>query len=81
MATIENLMDHDELARLLRGMTGPELIAQHLVQRGALHALETLQQIGISPETVDQMIEGLRLATTQAETIAHARGVELVSED
>jgi hypothetical protein len=81
MAILENLMDTDELHRLLMQMSGPELIAQHLVQRGSMFALEQLLLIGVSTSTVHLMLEGLRRAAEHTKSVARERGVELVSED
>lgn len=81
MATLENLMDTDQLHALLLDMSGPELIAQHLVQRGSMFALGQLLELGASVDMVNQMLAGLRIATDHTEAVAKSRGVQLVSED
>lgn len=50
----------EQLAQSLRGMVDGELISQEIVQGGALHALEHLKRIGVTPANVDAMLASLQ---------------------
>jgi hypothetical protein len=81
VATIENVTDWEQAKSLFESMSGPELIAQHLVQRGAIDSLEKLLTFGASTEMAEGMLEGLRVSRDHVASVAKARGIHLISED
>ena len=83
MAVIENLADHDRFAAGVEEMDGPALIAQHLVLRGAEHALHSaiyLVPIGAARNVLAEMLENVRHSKRVVEVKATLSKVALVSE-
>ena len=78
MASIENAAASPEsLAQWrdsLKSMSRSELLTQQLVQRGAEHALENLQKIGITPENCSAMLAGVQEGLMEIHAAAIARG-------
>ena len=62
MATIEQMtsMSGSAYADLLRSMSDEHLVAQSLVQQGAIHAVSFLLQSGCSEEVAQDMLCSLR---------------------
>jgi hypothetical protein len=81
MAVIENLPDWDNSRAAVLSLDGAGLIAQHLVQRGAVHALETALELGATPTVLRKMLEDVRTMQDFVRATAAMRGVTLVSED
>lgn len=77
MAFIENMSDlsMQRQREMLAGMDDGHLQAQECVQNGAIHALETLQQIGVTRENVEAMLSSLRLLGGMITTEARKRGL------
>lgn len=82
MAVIENAAASPEALAAWRedmqSMTRSELIAQQLVQRGAEHALATLQTEGVTPENCAAMLATAREALMLTHEVAAARGIQLM---
>jgi hypothetical protein len=75
MAQIENIARTGESLRdTLDGMDEPELMAQQIVQQGAVHALETLLTHGCAVQTVHDMLASLRSNMLVIEAVARAKG-------
>lgn len=81
MPTIDNLPDWDRSRALILELDAPGLIAQHLVQRGAAHALEAVLELGVTPEMVRKMLSDVRTMQDFVGATAAMRGIQLVSED
>lgn len=81
MAIIDNSADWEASRAHVLTLDGPGLIAQHLVQRGAAHALETALEFGPTPEVLRKMLDDVRTMQDFVRSIAAMRGVEPVSED
>ncbi len=79
MANIENtgVLDPTQY----REMPSPELIAQDLVQQGAIHAVSFLLQHGCSEETATQMLSSLRQNASHIRQEADRRGLSLFEQD
>lgn len=82
MASIENAAASPEaLAEWkasMQTMDRADLIAQQLVQRGAEHALASLQQAGVTPENNASMLATVREGLIAIHEVAHARGIQLL---
>lgn len=59
MASIENLESVEQFKQQLAQMDDATLLAQELVQKGALHALEHIIEIGAREESVQEMHENV----------------------
>lgn len=81
MAVIENVPDWEGSRALILELDAPGLVAQHLVQRGAVHALQTALELGATPETVQTMLRDVLTMQDFVRATAAMRGVQLVSED
>lgn len=81
MATIDNVPDWEASRALILKLDGPGLIAQHLVQRGAVHALQSLVEFGVTTENVGRMLVDLKVMQDFVAATAAMRGIQLVSED
>lgn len=79
MATIENngALDPD----LYRGMPDQMLVAQDLVQQGAVHAISYLLQNGCTEDTATQMLASLRENARLIREEATRRGIGLFEQD
>lgn len=60
MADIENETSRDQFLAGIRAMDDSELMAQELVQQGAIHAISTLLANGCTEELAGQMLASLR---------------------
>ena len=80
MATIDNIPDFDKSRELVLELDAPGLVAQHLVQRGAAHALETAIELGATPEMLRTMLNDVRTMQDFVAATAAMRGIRLVSE-
>ena len=82
MAVIENAATSPEAVAAwkasMQTMDRAELMAQQLVQRGAEHALASLQEIGVTPSNCAHMITSLREGLFAIHEVASERGIELV---
>lgn len=82
MAVIENAATSPEAVAewkaSMRTMAREELIAQQLVQRGAEHALASLQEVGVTTENCAAMLTSLREGLFAIHEVAVERGLELV---
>lgn len=72
MARIEN--ETGNLRATLEPMDESELMAQQIVQQGAMHALETLLTHGCTEQTVQDMLASLRSNMLVIETVARDKG-------
>ncbi|MFP3187070.1 MAG: hypothetical protein RXR52_42095 [Paraburkholderia sp.] len=81
MASIENITDWDSANAGIAEMDGPTLIAQHLVQRGAIHAVERALELGLSESNLREMLANLKTFKGIVELTAAAKGVKLISEE
>lgn len=82
MATIENGAGPDQLAAELRKMPDEGLIAQSLVQQGAVHAVSWLISNGCNEETAAEMLASLRSNAAMIRQEATRRGKpDLFHED
>jgi len=79
MATIENTNVLD--ASTFCEMPDELLIAQDLVQQGALHAISYLLQHGCNEETATQMLTSLRQNASYIRMEAKRRGKPLFDHD
>lgn len=79
MATIENSDTPDPTQ--YRVMPNEELVAQSLVQQGAVHAVSFLLQNGCNEETATQMLASLRTNAQHIREEADRRGVNLFGQD
>lgn len=79
MATIENTGVLD--ANAVRNMSDAMLIAQDLVQQGAVHAISYLLQHGCNEETAVQMLVSLRQNASCLREEAKRRGKPLFDGD
>jgi hypothetical protein len=70
-------MTPGELTARLKGLDDSELIAQELVQKGALHALETLRARRLP---LDQMIESVERYARLISDECRRRGVAVADE-
>lgn len=79
MATIENtgVLDPNRYCN----MPEEELIAQSLVQQGAVHAVSFLLQNGCNEETATQMLASLRANAQHIREEAARRGMNLFEQD
>lgn len=73
MASIENSTPTD-FGPHCRAMDEPGLMAQQLVQQGAIHALETLLMHGCTEQTVQDMLASLRSNMLVIEAVAREKG-------
>lgn len=81
MAKIES-STHQDFAGQIREMPEEVLIAQHLVQQGAIHALSTLLSQGCEQNTAEQMLQSLRTNAQALRDESVRRGTpELFSQD
>ena len=81
MAIIENASSPEAVAAWFAkfgSMDRSEMVAQQICQRGAEHVLMTLQEIGVTPENVQDMLDSLRHALITLHEAATARGIELM---
>jgi hypothetical protein len=81
MAAIANINDWDSAHAGILQMDEPTLIAQHLVQRGAIHAVERALELGPSESTLREMLANLQAFKEFVEQTAAAKGVDLISEE
>ncbi|KFX64230.1 hypothetical protein KBK24_0121555 [Burkholderia sp. K24] len=81
MAAIENINDWDSAHAGILRMDGPTLIAQHLVQRGAIHAVERALELGPTESTLREMLANLQAFKAFVEQTAASKGVDLISEE
>jgi len=79
MATIENTGVIDAAA--FRDMPDELLLAQDLVQQGAVHAITFLLQNGCNEETAAQMLASLRQNAQHIREEAARRGKPLFERD
>lgn len=79
MATIENAGVLD--ASAVRDMSDAMLIAQDLVQQGAVHAISYLLQHGCNEETATHMLSSLQQNSSYIRTEAKRRGKPLFDHD
>lgn len=80
MASLSN-MRHAQPAQVerdMRAMDDATLQAQELVQKGAIHALTELVQMGISPENVNAMLESLEKLGAIVSAECKRRGLAVV---
>ncbi|WP_244118692.1 hypothetical protein [Burkholderia gladioli] len=68
-------------ASKLRDMPDQLLIAQDLVQQGAVHAVSYLLKHGCTEELATQMLASLRQNTAQIREEAERRGTSLFAQD
>ncbi|WP_232346245.1 hypothetical protein [Cupriavidus sp. USMAA2-4] len=78
MATIENDASLD--AAFFDGMTDEELVAQDLVQQGAIHAVSFLLEHGCTEGTATDMLLSLRELADRIRAEAAKRGKTLLFE-
>ncbi|PRZ56610.1 hypothetical protein BX589_101260 [Paraburkholderia fungorum] len=81
MAAIENITDWDSAHAGILQMDAQTLIAQHLVQRGAIHAVERALELGPSETTLREMLANLQTFKEFVEQTAASKGVNLISEE
>jgi hypothetical protein len=82
MADIRTLPDQAALIDDLRAMEDSHLLAQNLVQQGAIHAVSFLLANGCSEEMATDMLASLRSNATAIRAEAKRRGkLELFPED
>ncbi|MFM0270139.1 hypothetical protein PQQ59_06110 [Paraburkholderia aspalathi] len=81
MAAIENVNDWDSAHAGILQMDGPTLIAQHLVQRGAINAIEQALELGPTEAVLRAMLARLQTFKEFVEQTAAAKGVDLISEE
>lgn len=82
MASIENEPDKSGLTDQLQGMDDNQLMAQDLVQQGAIHAVTFLLANGCNETTAAEMLQSLRANAAAIRTEARRRGKpDLFSED
>lgn len=76
MATIEEISAQGAPAfsKELRAMADEQLLAQQLVQQGAVHALSTLLKIGCTESNAADMLASLRHNAQQIRKEAQRRG-------
>jgi hypothetical protein len=82
MAVIENLRDLEKFDELVFEMTGPELIAQHLVLCGAENALRAASYLipsGAASHIVGEMLQNVRDSIVIVRSAATASSVQLVT--
>lgn len=78
MATIENAQSQEAFVDELANLSDNELLAQEIVQKGAIHALDYLLRAGCTEKNCREM---LRSAKSNAEIIseqARQRGLATV---
>ncbi len=82
MADINTLPDPRALAAALMAMDDSHLLAQSLVQQGAIHAVSFLLANGCTEAAAAQMLESLRANAMAVRAEAARRGTpELFDED
>lgn len=82
MAHIEDIAKTADLRATLEPMDESELMAQQIVQQGAVHALETLLTHGCTEQTVQDMLASLRSNMLVIEAVARDKGfTRLFAED
>jgi hypothetical protein len=81
MARIENIPDWEESRAEVLKLDAPGLVAQHLIQRGAVHALQTVLLLGATPTIVQSMLDDVKTMQDFVAATAAMRGVRLVSEE
>jgi len=79
MANIENSGVLD--AAQYRDMPEEVLIAQNLVQQGAIHAISSLLQYGCTEETALKMLESLKTNAQDIRAEAKRRGSNIFERD
>jgi hypothetical protein len=67
-----------ELRKVLRELDAPGLVAQELVNKGAMHALNRLERIGCTPQNLAAMQASLREAAAVVTQEARRRGLPSV---
>jgi hypothetical protein len=82
MAAIEDFARTSEnLRATLEPMDEPELMAQQIVQQGAVHALETLLTHGCTEQVAQDMLASLRSNMLVIEAVARDKGYTLLFAD
>lgn len=82
MATIENEPDKSGLPDQLQAMDDSQLMAQDLVQQGAIHAVSFLLSNGCTEAAATEMLASLRANAAAVREEARRRGKpDLFSED
>lgn len=74
MASLEELTGRGDLAALLKGLDEPSLMAQQIVQRGAMHALQALLERGCTEDLARAMLASLAANMQVIEAIARSKG-------
>lgn len=82
MAEIQNIAAHEDVPTMLREMDDDHLVAQNLVQQGAIHAVSFLLAHGCTEAAAAQMLDSLRksAASVRAESLRRGKP-ELFSDD
>lgn len=82
MAVIENAAASpaalNAWRKSMQTMDRSELMAQQMVQRGAEHALQELQRLGVTPDNCAAMLVSLREGLMLIHEVAAARGIVLM---
>lgn len=78
MATIDHLESVEDLRAFCEGLDASHLVAQQLVQRGALDALENLLAHGVTEQTVHEMKDSLVAGLMTIQEVALERGITLI---
>ena len=78
---IEDVACSESLRAALMTMDEPEMMAQQIVQRGAMHALTTLQSHGCSAQAVQDMLASLRSNMQVIEAVAREKGFKRLFEE
>lgn len=78
MAEITTLPDSADLRAHCIGLSDSELLAQQLVQQGAVHALTTLISLGCNEANAAAMLASLNENDRMIADVAKARGVSLL---
>lgn len=82
MATIDLAKGQHDFSGQLRAMDDSQLLAQQLVQQGAIHAVGFLLTNGCNEDAATQMLGSLRESASAIRAEAMRRGKpELFSED
>lgn len=79
MAIIERMRDMAAYGAELEACEPGALLAQQICQRGAIDAIEALQELGATPANAAALLTSLRSALHTLHEVAHRRGVELWS--
>lgn len=70
----------DNLRDTLAPMEEPELVAQKIVQRGAIHALETLLLHGCTPQLASDMLASCRSNLLVIQAVGREKGFEAFTD-